>query len=539
MLRNAPMFGYGLFPDAVLNTAEQDINKYKSAGVGPGPGPGASQRSNWRGNFRYKPYDKRGHQRGSQQHEQEQQPWGQFSRSANGVEAEVEVTLVFLNLEASKHINDNYSVTTPLVNHSCPGLFSVKQQSHQEQNISCLNSKQSVSCINVVSPVLSATIPGQPQKKGLRPVQNMKSIKLVKGVSCVVLSHFAPSVQSVPHVVTKTSVGGRLQSFWQVWQKLGSNPRVVSLLRDGYSLPFRERPHLSRFPFIVSKYASPSKSKALIEALWSKASSGKGGNQVLAGFLQPPIPSPKTQRTMASDLGPKPTQPVPVNGHFQDGNSGDNPVITSARGMGHFAGLQRCLLPHPHCSEIQKVSGVPHEQGQLPLHLPSLWSSNCPVGIHQGGQGGQTNGSSKGYQDPPVPRRLVATSPFPGNLPTAYPDPLGPMSRTGLAGKHAKVRTGAPTGFQLRRLLVRPVDRSGLAHSGPASQSKREAPVHQGSGLLYCSSVHVPDRSSDCDRKASVCWSAPYEANSVAPETSLACARTSGEGNSGPQVSPS
>ena len=417
----------------------------------------------------------------------------------------------------------------------------MKQQSHQEQNISCLNSKQSVSCINVVSPVLSATIPGQPQKKGLRPVQNMKSIKLVKGVSCVVLSHFAPSVQSVPHVVTKTSVGGRLQSFWQVWQKLGSNPRVVSLLRDGYSLPFRERPHLSRFPLIEQirkpfQKQGPDRSSVVPK---TKASSGKGGNQVLAGFLQPPIPSPKTQRTMASDLGPKPTQPVPVNGHFQDGNSGDNPVITSARGMGHFAGLQRCLLPHPHCSEIQKVSEVPHEQGQLPLHLPSLWSSNCPVGIHQGGQGGQTNGSSKGYQDPPVPRRLVATSPFPGNLPTAYPDPLGPMSRTGLAGKHAKVRTGAPTGFQLRRLPVRPVDRSGLAHSGPASQSKREAPVHQGSGLLYCSSVHVPDRSSDCDRKASVCWSAPYEANSVAPEASLACAGTSGEGNSGPQVSPS
>ena len=83
MLRNAPMFGYGLFPDAVLNTAEQDINKYESAGVAPGPGPGASQHSTWRGNFRYKPYDKRGHQRGSQQSEQEQQPWRQFSRSAN------------------------------------------------------------------------------------------------------------------------------------------------------------------------------------------------------------------------------------------------------------------------------------------------------------------------------------------------------------------------------------------------------------------------------------------------------------------------
>ena len=132
-----------------------------------------------------------------------------------------------------------------------------------------LSSNQNVSCINVVNPVLSVTTPGQPQKKGIRPAQSLKQIKLVKGVFCVALSHFAPSVPSVPHVVTETGVGGRLQSFWQVWQKLGSNPRVVSLLRDGYSLPFRERPHLSRFPLIVSKYANPSKSKALVEALWS------------------------------------------------------------------------------------------------------------------------------------------------------------------------------------------------------------------------------------------------------------------------------
>ena len=59
---------------------------------------------------------------------------------------------------------------------------------------------------------------------------------------------------------------------------------------------------------------------------------------------------------------------------------------------------------------------------KISYHFPSLWSGNGPVGIHQSGQGGQANGSSKGYQDPPVPRRLVATSPFPGSLPTAYPD---------------------------------------------------------------------------------------------------------------------
>ena len=59
LLRNAPMFGHCLFPDSVLATAEQDINKHESGGVAPGPGPGASQHSSWRGRAKYRPYEKR------------------------------------------------------------------------------------------------------------------------------------------------------------------------------------------------------------------------------------------------------------------------------------------------------------------------------------------------------------------------------------------------------------------------------------------------------------------------------------------------
>ena len=55
LLRNAPIFGYGLFPDSVLCTTEQDIGKHESAGVIPGPGLSTSQRPGWRGNYRYKP----------------------------------------------------------------------------------------------------------------------------------------------------------------------------------------------------------------------------------------------------------------------------------------------------------------------------------------------------------------------------------------------------------------------------------------------------------------------------------------------------
>ena len=59
MLRNAHMFGHGLFPDAVLATAEQDITKYESSGAAPGPGPGASQHSRWRGSYGFKPYERK------------------------------------------------------------------------------------------------------------------------------------------------------------------------------------------------------------------------------------------------------------------------------------------------------------------------------------------------------------------------------------------------------------------------------------------------------------------------------------------------
>ena len=83
-LRNAPMFGYALFPDAAIMTAEQDIHKAESSSIAQGPGPGAPQHTNWRGAHRYKPYDRRDRKPSSsseQTSQSQQQPWRQFSRN--------------------------------------------------------------------------------------------------------------------------------------------------------------------------------------------------------------------------------------------------------------------------------------------------------------------------------------------------------------------------------------------------------------------------------------------------------------------------
>ena len=139
----------------------------------------------------------------------------------------------------------------------------VTQKVNQRQRD--LKVQTAMSCQNDVNHVPFVISHGQPQKKGLGPGQSVSKIKVVKGVCCVNHCSFVPS--KCPFQMS--TVGGKLQSFWQVWQRLGSNPRVVSVLRDGYNFTFRERPQLSLFPLIVSKYGSPIKNKALLEALAS------------------------------------------------------------------------------------------------------------------------------------------------------------------------------------------------------------------------------------------------------------------------------
>ena len=62
-------------------------------------------------------------------------------------------------------------------------------------------------------------------------------------------------------------VGGRLGAFWQTWQKLGADPYIVRLLREGYTIPFREIPQLSRIPLVNSRYQDPHKNSLLQQAV--------------------------------------------------------------------------------------------------------------------------------------------------------------------------------------------------------------------------------------------------------------------------------
>ena len=87
-------------------------------------------------------------------------------------------------------------------------------------------------------------------------------------VSCVGHLSSVNSVTNVSTVVIHPPVGARLQQFWEKWEALGSSPKVVTILREGYTLRFRFRPNLTRSPTVISKYVNPQRQSHLLEALY-------------------------------------------------------------------------------------------------------------------------------------------------------------------------------------------------------------------------------------------------------------------------------
>ena len=165
------------------------------------------------------------------------------------------------------------------------------------------------------------------------------------------------------------------------------------------------------------------------------------------------------------------------------------------------SGLQQYLISYSDKSKVTKVSKVPSEQSNISIHFPTFRPVNSSVGDHQGRKGSQTHGSSEVYPNPPVPRRLVTHSPIPGNLPTTFPDPPGPLPRTGLGSKLEQVRTDSPTNVQLCRITFRPLSRSGQTHSQEMAKSGTEDRAAHGTGDLFHRTVHVPAQSLESHRK--------------------------------------
>ena len=158
------------------------------------------------------------------------------------------------------NINDNYSVKTPVLEHrSVVEVPEILETVKAQTNVNY--------CVVIPVPFVTRNV-RQPQKKGVSPpLKKQLEIKSVNCVSSVVQFVSAPSVPNVHSVVHAPLVAGCLQPFWQVWARLGANPKVVSILKEGYVLPFNLKPPLVRDPMIISGYADPLRNLYLRESV--------------------------------------------------------------------------------------------------------------------------------------------------------------------------------------------------------------------------------------------------------------------------------
>ena len=200
--------------------------------------------------------------------------------------------------------------------------------------------------------------------------------------------------------------------------------------------------------------------------------------------------------------------------------------------MGDIAGFQRRLFPHSSPCDIPEISQVPFPKSVLSVPGPSLWPLHSSNGVHLCGQRGQVNGSIPGYKDPPVPRRLVDSSPYQRILPPGHSIPPRPLPGVGLDSQPPKVRTRTQTDFRVRGLQVRSLPRTGLTDSEPLGVDPPKVGIHPIQAKLPSQEIYVPDRPAYSDGKTGSTGETPHETHPVAPKTTLESSGIPGKGDS-------
>ena len=218
---------------------------------------------------------------------------------------------------------------------------------------------------------------------------------------------------------------------------------------------------------------------------------------------------------------PKQTKSFPQGGEVQNEDTGNHQDIPPTRGVGNLSRLQGCLLPYTNTGTIQEISQISCPGSDLPIQSTAFWCGHSAHGVHCLGKGGETDGRTQGYKDPPVPRRLVGQSQNPPNLSPSYPDPDQDVPGSRLAGEFRKIRTGAPTSIQLRRLPVRPQVRPGQTDTGPVTESSRENTNTTLATGLSGPAVNVLDRSINGHRETSSPRLPTHETHTVASQKQL------------------
>ena len=141
-------------------------------------------------------------------------------------------------------------------------------------------------------------------------------------------------------------------------------------------------------------------------SLWTRCSRASSKS---LGFFNRPFFGFKTRQPLETFSGSEQTKP------FRDHQD-----LPPTRGVVYLNRFQGCLLPYTYTRTIQEIPEISHPRSGIPVQGPAIRFGHSTHGVHRDTKGGETDGHTQGFKNPPVPKRLVGESQIPPDLSPTY-----------------------------------------------------------------------------------------------------------------------
>ena len=330
--------------------------------------------------------------------------------------------------------------------------------------------------------------------------------------------------------------GARLEGYWKEWENFKVHPRVVLVLKQGYCLPFKEKPPLTRFPTIKSSYTSPVKQEALLEAVQQmvqKRAVVPVQNKNSLGFYSRLflVPKPENKWRPVIDLSV-----VNTYLHVPTFKMETAEVIRASLQVGEWVAsidLTDAYFHVPIHPKFQKylrfhVQGQAYQFRALPFGI-----ATAPLEFTRVVK--EVKFIALG-SNPSVFGRLAGEGQGSGFLCSGCSE-IGQSSRkVGLDCQFEKIGTQSNSGSRVSGLSVQSSGRFGLPKSKEIEQIQNSGSFHFARSHYYSKEAHVTNWGHGFHGEDSSFRSNPYEAVSVVSEDQLALSPIFGQGGSSVSV---
>ena len=174
-------------------------------------------------------------------------------------------------------------------------------------------------------------------------------------------------------------MGGRLAHFAEKWEEITDNKWVLSIVQNGFRIPFIRIPPLSSVPIRMSQSSSPFLREE-IENLLNKRAVERVQNPETPGFYSRIFLVPKKERKVSFNIRPVFIKPLHRETSIQNGNSQIGKTSDETQRLGCLHRFNRCISTCADTSSIQEVSLLRTRRSSISLFGPTI--RNVPKSVN-------------------------------------------------------------------------------------------------------------------------------------------------------------